>query len=78
MARFEIVFLAAFCAACAVPAPVAQNAVCPPVKVYAPAQEAQAKVEYDALPQGDILRTLIDDYYTERLELRACRSTGKP
>jgi hypothetical protein len=63
------------CAPTAAPAPVV---AAPTPKAYACSFERQARVQYEALPTGSALRTMIDDYGIERDELRAALGLPKP
>lgn len=64
-----------FVTACA-DAPQAVS-VCPPVKAYTPAQEAQVAREIAAMPDSAETPQWITDYLSERAELRACRAAVK-
>jgi hypothetical protein len=68
------VAVALLCAACAAPAPVATNAVCPTVDNYTPAENAQIATELAALSKGDVLIKVADEDHRLRAELQACRN----
>lgn len=69
--RAAIIFVYLALAACA--NPTALNS-CPPVTAYTTAQQDQASKELAALPTDSVLRTFMNDYHRERVQLLACRS----
>lgn len=46
---------------------------CPPVVEYSRAEQAQAAVEVEALPEGAVLVGMLADYAVLRAQTRACR-----
>ena len=49
------------------------NAGLPPLVVYAPEEQARAADSLEALPQGAVLRRMIEDYGTLRAMIRAAK-----
>jgi hypothetical protein len=49
------------------------SGACPPVVVYSGAEQAQAAVEVEALPEGAVLVRMLADYAVMREQARACR-----
>lgn len=65
---------AALCSSCATVAPRAPTALCPPLKEYTKAQEAEVGAWVAAVPQGNLLAQWIVDYIGLR---NACRAQAK-
>ena len=63
------------CAALAACSPQGQvgSVACPPPVSYSAQDEADIYAALDALPPQSILHRTMDDYYHERVMLKACR-----
>ena len=69
--RARIVALAALVSGCATGGSDVRPAMCGWVVPYAPALQAQAAAELDALPPGAALARLVEDYGELRARIRA-------
>ena len=49
------------------------NAPCPPVVEYSPADQARAATEVDAMPENAVVVRMMSDYAVLRDQARACR-----
>jgi hypothetical protein len=67
----SIVATAALLTGCATGASDVRPAMCGWLVTYAPALQARAANELDALPDGAALRVLVDDYGELRARIRA-------
>ena len=72
--RYLLLAVLPLLAACA-SQPIDSAAVCPPVVVYTPAQQAQLADELAKQPADSMIVLTENDYHRERDELRACRAT---
>lgn len=50
------------------------NPALPPLAVYTPEEQARAADSLEALPQGAVLRRMIEDYGTLRAMIRAAKT----
>ena len=66
-----IVALVALLTGCATGGSDVRPAMCGWMVTYAPAMQARAAEELDALPVGSVLRVLVDDYGELRARIRA-------